>query len=115
MEHMDNTLTINGNIAEQTHQLQMDYTWGSVPIGNFNNRMEFFPETAETKPYMLWHVCPAGEDIDTSYKTDEWVIGLRITSERQVLDYDGVFSLPNMAIALLESLGFDCTEVKDED
>jgi len=42
-------------------------------------------------------------------------IGLRITSERQVASYDGVITFPDLAVALLESLGFDCTEVKDED
>lgn len=112
---MDSTLRIDGLVAEQTHELRMEGSWGFAPMGMHNNRMTFYPETLETHPYILWHYCPADENIDESDELEEMQIGLRITSERQVASYDGVMSLPDLAVALLESLGFDCTEVKDED
>ena len=37
-------------------------------------------------------------------------IGL-IFEERRVVDYDGVFSLPMQAVKLLESAGYNCSEV----
>lgn len=111
---MNDTLTINGYIAEQRHDLRMEGSWGFAPMGSHNNRMTFEPETLDCYPCIVWHYCPANEDIDESAETEEMVISLRITSERQVKSYDAVFELPPMAIALLESLGFDCTEVKDE-
>jgi len=112
---MNDTITINGNVSEQIHELNMEGSWGFAPMGVHKNRMTFYPETLETHPYILWHYCSADEDIDESDELEEIEIGLRITSERQVASYDGVMSFPDLAVALLESLGFDCTEVKDDE
>lgn len=110
---MDKHRVIKGNVATEIAELKLEYSWGSQDIGVFQNRMEFFPETKIHHPHIVWEYAPLGIDIDSYVNVEETYIGLTITSERELVEYDGVFELPEMAIELLESLGINCTHMRE--
>lgn len=81
-------------------------------LGKAKCTMELFvDEDDETSLEIVWDM----EFEDGS--EDEVVIGIWTDDDdhRKVIDYDGVFELPEEAIKLLEDKGFDTTEVRFEE
>lgn len=110
---MEKHRVINGNVATEIADLRLEYSWGAKPIGVFQNRMEFYPETEFHHPHIIWEYAPLGVDIDCAADVEEAYIGLTITSERELIDYDGIFELPEMALQLLESLNINCQKMRE--
>lgn len=59
---------------------------------------------APRRDCIVWNYSKGGED-------DELVICLGLEGTK-VVDYDGVFSLPSEAVALLKEAGLDTTEIE---
>lgn len=83
-----------------TTDLLSEGSWGSRDLGKHESTMDLYLE--ETRGFIEWDV----PDLDT---TEE--IGLMFEfrpghePQLQLYDYDGVFSLPDEAIELIESVG----------
>lgn len=72
-------------------------SWGVSQLGKHASSMTLYASDAPGRAYIEWEI-PA---------IDEYVeIGLSFDVCRNLLDYDGVFSLPREAVALIRSAGF---------
>lgn len=75
-------------------------SWGSRDLGKRKCSMELFDnENGRAEIEFI-----AGDDCQH--------IGLTYDSEKNILDYDGVFSMPNEAIELLNKAGFNTKEIE---
>lgn len=101
---------IEGNVLTATGTLWEEGSWGSRELGKMHHRLEFFEETEDNYPHIIWHWYPEGETYEETEDMGEEAIRLRI-SDGAVTDYDGVMSLSSLAVELLVSLGYDCSEV----
>lgn len=88
------TITLNTAII-------MEGSWGESDLGTHESTMEFFEYEDGNAPHAMieWNI-PALEEIEHIGLTFEMLDG-----KRTLTDYDGVHSLPDEAIALVESLG----------
>lgn len=76
-------------------------SWGASDIGTHKSTMEFFePDDGDITGAMIEWDIPAIEDTELIGLTFEVLDG-----KRTLTDYDGVHSLPDEAIILIESLG----------
>lgn len=97
--------------SEFKNKIVREYSFGHVKaLGEAKCVMELLSdESDDTYFQIVWDIefSDGGED--------EIVIGIWTDDDdvRKVVDYDGVFSLPEEAIKLLEDKGFDTTEVRD--
>ena len=77
----------------------LEGSWGSRSLGRRNCSLEIF--SFDKKDYIQIEFC-AGEDVEH--------IGIWYNENtREILDYDGVFSVPQEAVDMLKGMGF-CTE-----
>ena len=81
-------------ILEFSSNLNLDNGVTSRSLGQFYNRMEWIPENN----YIIWNY---GKE---SWSEDETVIGIYLENNTLV-DYDGVFELPEQAMILLRTNG----------
>lgn len=103
---------IHERIATETHELALEGSWGSRNLGSYENKMEYFPETKDSYPHIIWQYWPEGEAEDETEEMGEEQIGLTIRGG-VLLDYDGVMSIPDLALDLLEANGVDCSEMRE--
>ena len=102
--------TIDGNKISWKGELVRETSFSRESIGEWFNEMEYFPwSNGGDGGWIDWSF---GQDAEAN--DDGVEIGLRFDRKtKTVTDYDGVFELPEPAVKLLESLGFDCSEVVD--
>ena len=81
-------------ILEFSSNLNLDNGVTSRSLGQFYNRMEWIPENN----YIIWNY---GKE---SWSEDETVIGIYLENNTLV-DYDGIFELPEQAMILLRTNG----------
>ena len=79
-------------------------------LGNYSLEMELCSDLNKNDElflYILWSIQALEEEIciDLEYFLNE---DLKIV----ITGYDGVFSIPSEGIKLLESIGFNCEEIK---
>lgn len=86
-------------------QMVMEGSWGSRHLGAHASTMELFFHKQGGSGFIEWDIPGIGE-------TEH--IGLSWDNDRNVFDYDGVFAIPDEAIAFLEAQGFNCEQVKVE-
>jgi hypothetical protein len=91
------------NVAEFDAKLIEEGSWGYHKLGAFKNRMEFVNQTS---PMIIWNYGKQAPD------EDETLIGLTFEG-KELVDYDGVMSMPEEAVELLECLGYNCDYVKN--
>ena len=86
-------------LAEVTFKAEMirEGSWGQQDLGKHQSTMTLYAGDGPGEAFIEW-------DIPSLEQTEE--IGLTFDVERNLLDYDGVFSLPKEAIALLRKQGF---------
>ena len=77
----------------------MEGSWGSRSLGKLSCSMELFD--AGKGQAMIEFI--AGNNVEH--------IGISYDETKKVIDYDGVFSIPNEAIKLLESVGYNVENV----
>ena len=77
----------------------MEGSWGSRWLGKLSCSMELFD--AGKGQAMIEFI--AGNNVEH--------IGISYDETKKVIDYDGVFSIPNEAIKLLESVGYNVENV----
>lgn len=77
----------------------MEGTWGTRPLGKLKCSMELFD--AGKGNAMIEFI--AGDNVEH--------IGIVYDEMKKVIDYDGVFSIPDEAIKLLESVGYNLEDV----
>lgn len=95
-------MKIEGNVATFTANLVSETSYSATSLGRHDCTMEFF-QPRRNEGFIEWVY---GEE-------DVVEIGLWFDSAKNLIDYDGVFELPKEAIALLESLGYNCDDVKN--
>jgi hypothetical protein len=78
--------------------MSMDSSFGSRQVGVQASTMELFFHDGQAGSGLIEWDVPGLEQT--------WHIGLWWDNNKSLLDYDGVFSLPEAAIELLESEGF---------
>ena len=100
---LNSDYVIDGNKINWTGELVRETSYHRENLGTFQNEMEFgFTQGNKNHGYIEW--CFGRNTLDE----DVVEIGL-VFENKELTDYDGVFELPEPAILLLESLGFDCT------
>ena len=96
-------ININGNKATWIGELVSETSFTRTDLGEFTNTMEFgFVKNNKNQGYIEW----VFEKVGNPNSQDVVEIGLYFEN-KELVDYDGVFELPEPAILLLESLGFD--------
>jgi hypothetical protein len=102
---METNYNINGNVNKWKGELVSETSFSRTSIGVYDNVMEFFPSQGnKNNGFIEWTYSNELNEADVVE------IGLGFEGKK-VVDYDGVFELPEPAVKLLESLGFDCSEV----
>lgn len=103
------------NIIKFTTDLIVSDSNSSNDIGSHCNIMELFIHSAGDSGYIVWNYWPEEFPDDD----DEEVIGLTFNDDDELMDFDGVFSLPKEAIQLLQDNGYildeNLSEVFGED
>lgn len=94
-------------IKKLNTEIVREYSSGPViPLGNFDSSMELFQIT-DTEYIIEWDV----PELEETVHIDIWIE--KVKNKKIVTDYDGIMTLPEEAIALLEENGFDCEDVKN--
>ncbi len=90
-------------IAEKTFTAHIvsDTSYSRTELGKQVSTMTLYATDTPGYAFIEW-------DIPALEQTEQ--IGLNFDVQRNLLDYDGVFSLPKEAIALLRSKGFKVGE-----
>ena len=93
-------------VKKFTTDLVLEYSSTPIPVelGTFENEMTLYMSENGEKGFIEWYYY--NDEEDGCEEIGLWFDG------KQVTDYDGVFSLPEQAVELLESRGYDCNEVK---
>lgn len=78
-------------------------SWGSRDLGSHASTMELFKSDTPNHYVIEWDI----DTLDTTEHIGLWFDG------KELIDYDGVFSLPAEAIEFLEKQGFDCSYAKE--
>lgn len=81
--------------------LEYSSTPNPTPLGKASNKMHFI----EDSPCIIWEISYADGD------EDEQVIGLEIEGNT-VTGYDGVMSIPEQAVKMLQMLGYNTDEIE---
>jgi hypothetical protein len=83
-------------------EMVLEGSWGERKLGKHTSTMELWECDGPGRYYIEW-------DIPDLERTEE--IGIWFdTKTKELIDYDGVFSLPIQAIALLEEHGIKVGE-----
>jgi hypothetical protein len=83
-----------------TSELIKEGSWGERDLGTFESTMDLYEMEGDAgRLYIEWEV----PDLDEFEEIGIWVE--MVDGKRTLRDYDGVFSLPEQAIELLESHG----------
>ena len=103
------------NIIKFTTDLILSDSNSNKDIGSHCNMMELLIHSGGDSGYIVWNYWPENSPDDE----DEEVIGLEFNLDNEVMDFDGVFSLPKEAIQLLKDNGYildeNLSEVFGED
>jgi hypothetical protein len=103
------------NIIKFTTDLILSDSNSNTDIGSHYNSMELIIHSGGDSGYIIWNYWPEKFPEDD----DEEVIGLDFNHNNEVMDFDGVFSLPKEAIQLLKDSGYildeNLSEVFGED
>lgn len=75
-------------------------SWGSKPLGERECSVELFDFGKNSAQIEFI----AGDDVEH--------IGLYYDNNKRILDFDGVFELPEQALELLKQHGFDVTHIE---
>ena len=96
-------------VKKFTTDLVLEYSSTPIPVelGTFENEMTLYLSESGEKGFIEWYYFNENED-----GCEE--IGLWFDNG-YVVDYDGVFSLPEQAVELLKERGYDCSEVVVEE
>ncbi len=92
------------NILEFEEDLSRDNGVTAINIGKFFNRMELTINEKTGNGYIIWNYGKEAAD------EDEEQIGLWFNHNKELEDYDGVFSLPKEAITLIKQNGYTLGE-----
>jgi hypothetical protein len=92
------------NILEFKSHLVLETSYKSNDIGEHFNQMELRVHDHGKTGCIIWNYGVKAAD------EDETVIGLWFNGNKELEDYDGVYSLPKEAITLLRSNGYDLDE-----
>jgi hypothetical protein len=98
-------IKLGESLFKEVIVMEYSYTDKVEKVGMANNTMTLW-RTARDRGFIHWSY----DVIADKSKSGEVEIGLWFDG-RRVLDYDGIFSLPKEAIALLKRYGFICEEV----
>ena len=96
-------------IAQKTFiaELVREGLWGADALGKHESTMTLYACDAPGRAFIEWDI-PSLEFVEE--------IGLWFNVQKNLLDYDGVFSLPKEAIELLREHGFSVSkEFTNED
>jgi hypothetical protein len=92
---------------EFTSPINMEGTWGQRNLAEkAKSKMELFFYTDNTG-YIEWDV----SELDI-YETIGLTFAIDPKGKRTLTDYDGVMTLPDQAMDLLEKHGVDCKEMR---
>jgi hypothetical protein len=83
---------------EFTADCHLEGSWGARPLGKLNCSMELFEQDGDTQIEFV-----AGDDVEH--------IGI-YHDNKVIHDFDGVFDVPEQAIALLKSCGYNTKEIE---
>lgn len=86
-------------IAETTFTASMirEGSWGANDVGTHQSTMTLYGTTVPGHAFIEWDIPSLDEVVE---------IGLNFDVQHNLLDYDGTFSLPREAVALLRANGF---------
>ncbi len=90
-----------------TTECYREGSWGASSIGVKNCSMELFDY--HNGSALIEFI--VGEDTDY-FEAPVEHIGIRYGADKKCLDYDGVCSIPDEAIELLKSQGFNTSEIE---
>lgn len=86
----------------------LEGTWGERQLADkAKSKMEFWQHDY-LSGYIDWDIpdLDMGDSIGVTFEADAK------TGKRTLVDYDGVFSIPDQAMDLLERNGIDCAEMR---
>lgn len=87
---------------EFTAKLHLEGSWGGRKLGEHVCKFEVFKHSDNH----LEIECIYGPEGEIGVEH----IGITVDNNKTVTDYDGVFSVPNEAVEMLESLGYTCPD-----
>ena len=76
-------------------------SWGERPVGEHASTMRLYRTIHPRQMFIEWEI----PDLDM-----EQHIGLWFNDQNELIDYDGVMSLPKQAVKLLLQHGYTCPE-----
>ena len=84
---------------------RLEGTWGYRDLGELNCSVELWDHGKKLDGYGSADIeFIAGDNVEN--------IGLTYVDEKRIIDYEGVFSVPSEAIALLKKHGFNTDEIE---
>lgn len=93
----------NWQVDIEPQELVIGNSFGSTDLGSHASTMELWCSKGGVPEMIEW-------DIPSLEETEH--IGL-VFDGKILIDYDGIFSMPDEAIELLEGLGYNCNYAKD--
>lgn len=88
-----------------TAECFLEGSWGSRDLGERQCSMQLYQSDVWHNDHLCLQIeFIAGDDVEH--------IGITVNRDNKCVDYEGVFSIPEQGIKLLQSVGYDTSEIE---